>query len=123
MNSVRGTAREQRSCRVGTFKSEASLVGLRCRDKLLPFRLEILHAAAIVGVVDTIPQIAEECRVFLPRKRAADALEECIGLMSTNQDSISGELDMARPPLPTRDKSHAEEERAEHQVKDMVSGV
>jgi hypothetical protein len=43
--------------------------------------------------------------------------------MSTNQDSISGELDMARSPLPIRDKSHAQEERAEHQVKDMISGV
>jgi hypothetical protein len=39
------------------------------------------------------------------------------------QDSISGKLDIARPPFPTRDKSYAEEERTEHQVKDMVSGV
>lgn len=36
---------------------------------------------------------------------------------------ISGELDMARSPLPTRDKSHAKEERTEHQVKDVISGV
>ena len=49
-------------------------------------------------------------------------LDERIGL-STNQDSVSGELDMARSPLPTREKSNAEEERTEHQVKDMVSGV